>query len=202
MSAARSAIEKKQVRNRTYGKIHTIWGNLRPDLRKGSADYKEALYMFAEAELKKPQIGSFTELTQAELGDLIAALEREHRQPALYTSESSGNVTRLQSKHSPASSTSQPSEPVEHLASLNQRFAIARLFGYLGWGDYGREQFLQSKFRCKRIEMLLQKQAHNCIRILLNCAASKYWKAQGKTTVSKPMISAAIPRIKKEIGID
>jgi hypothetical protein len=50
--------------------------------------------------------------------------------------------------------------------------------------------------------MLLQKQAHSCIRILLNCAASKYWKAQGKAEVSKPMIQAAIPQIKKLTGIN
>jgi hypothetical protein len=201
MSAAQSSYDRKQVRNRTYAKIHAIWGKLRPDLRKGTLDYKEALYVFAEAELKKPQIGSFTELTQTELGRLIDALEREQKQPALYA-ESSGNVVRFQSKNSQSPATPKQSEAVEHLASLNQRFAISRLFGYLGWGDYGREQFLQSKFRCKRVEMLLQKQAHNCIRILLNCAASKYWKAQGKQSVSKPMIVAAIPRIKKEIGID
>jgi hypothetical protein len=201
MSAARSAIEKKEIRNRTYAKIHAIWGKLRPDLRKGSSDYKEALYMFAEAELKKPQIGSFTELTQTELGWLIEALEREQRQPALYHFGS--NVSQFHSK--PAAQSSGPTQQTkltEHLASLNQGFAIGRLFGYLGWGEYGREKFLENKFRCKRVEMLLQKQAHNCIRILLNCAASKYWKAQGKQTVSKKMISSAIPQIKKEIGID
>ena len=85
MSARRqSTTERKEVRHRMYGKIHAIWGQLRPDLRKGSTDYKEALYVFAEAELRKPQIGSFTELTQTELGWLIDALEKEQSQPPLY----------------------------------------------------------------------------------------------------------------------
>lgn len=206
MSAAykpkpKTTAERKEIRNRMYAKIHAIWGNLRTDLRKGSEDYKEALYLFAEAELKKPQIGSFTELTQTELGKVIEALEREQKQPKLY--QAAENVIEFKPKIS-STDLSQPSgqAPVEHLASVNQRFAINRLFGYLDWGDYGREKFLKEKFRCKRVEMLLHKQAHSCIRILLNYAGWRYWKSQGKEKVSQPMIKAAIPKIKREIGIN
>ncbi len=185
-----------------YAKIHVIWTSLRPDLKKGTSDYKEGLYMLAEAELKKPQIGSLTELTLAELSKLIQVLEHEQAQPPLY--RDSGNIVPFKSsKGQPdASISDQVNAPVEHLASLNQRFAISKLFGYLGWGDYGRGKFLEKNFRCKRAEMLLHKQAHSCINILLRCAASKYWKDQGKQPVSTPMINAAIPRIKREIGID
>lgn len=189
--------DRKEQRRRMYAKIHVIWTQLRPDLKKSTQDYKEGLYMFAEAELRKPQIGSFTELTDSELGRVIDALEREQTQPRLY--EKPANVVQFKPNPKPASGDN--SSAVEHLASEAQRYAINRLFGYLGWGDNGREGFLKDKFRCKRAEMLLKKQAHSCIRILLNYAASKYWKAQGKDKVSKPMIIAAIPVIKQQIGI-
>jgi hypothetical protein len=193
--------DRKEVRRKMYAKIHVIWAQLRPDLKKGSDDYKEALYMFAEAELKLPQIGSFTELTQPQLARVIEALEREQSQPALYQQRADNVVQFKPNPHHASAVDQQAQADVQHLASQPQRYAINRLFSYLGWGDYGREKFLENKFRCKSVEMLLQKQAHSCIRILLNAAGSKYWKAQGKETVSKPMIAAAIPKIKQEIGI-
>lgn len=201
MSAKRqTTAERKEVRHRMYAKIHAIWGKLRPDLRKGSADYKESLYVFAEAELKKPQIGSFTELTQTELGWLIDALEKEQTQPPLY--QPADNVLAFKARNNVQTATASGQQAeVNHLASINQRFAINRLFGYLGWSDDYREEFIEKRFRCKRVEMLLHKQAHSCISILLRCAAQKYWKLQGKEKVSNPMIAAAIPQIKSIVGI-
>jgi len=201
MSAAqKTAADKKEIRRRMYAKAHATWGNLRKDLKKGSDDYKEALYMFAEAELRKPRIASLTELTQPELIRLIDALVREEKQPRL-PQAAGANVLHFTPKHSSASDQSVGGQ-VEHLASIGQRKAINSLFGYLGWSEFGRESFLQDRFRCKRVEMLLHKQAHSCIRILLNCAGSKYWKAQDKERVSQPMIRAAIPQIKRELGIN
>jgi hypothetical protein len=201
MSATqRTTTERKEIRNRMYAKIHAIWSKLRPDLRKGSADYKEALYVFAEAELKKPQIGSFTELTQTELGRLIDALEHEQTQPPLYPPPANVIAFKPRSRVEPTPAGSQQAE-VNHLASLSQRFAINGLFGYLAWSEDWREEFLEKRFRCKRVEMLLYKQAHSCISILLRCAASKYWKSQGKQKVSKPMIAAAIPEVKRIVGM-
>jgi hypothetical protein len=191
---------RKEMRHKMYGKLHVLWSGLRPDLSKGSQDYKEALYGFAEAELKVTRIGSMTELTDTQLGKLIEVLEREANQPRLY--QPSENVIEFKGKPQKSEQKAQSSSVVEHLASLGQRFAINRLFSYLGWSETGREKFLENKFRTKSVEMLLTKQAHSCIRILLNCAGSKYWKALGKTEVSKPMIAAAIPKIKAEIGID
>jgi hypothetical protein len=198
----------KEKRRRMYARINILWKELRPDLAHSRSDLREGLLMFAEAELKKPQIGSFTELTIPELSRVCDALEREQKQPGLYQksgvgSQEPGDVLEFKGNPKPAvASQEAQSAAVEHLASYGQRFAINRLFGYLGWSEFGREAFLKDRFRCKRVEMLLQKQAHSCIRILLNCAGSKYWKAQGKDKVSKPMIGAAIPKIKAEIGID
>lgn len=205
MSATpRTSAERKAIRHRMYAKIHAIWAKLRPDLRKGSADYKEALYVFAEAELKQPQIGSFTELTQTELGRLIDALEHEQVQPPLYPLPANLIAFKPRRANSaPADSRQADNQHAEvnHLASLGQRFAIHRLFAYLDWSPDYREDFLEKRFRCKRVEMLLHKQAHSCINILLRCTASKYWKAQGKAKVSDPMIAAAIPQVKRIIGI-
>jgi len=197
----KAALSDRRVqRKRMYAKIHVIWTQLRPDLKKGTDDYKEALYMFAEGELKKPQIGSMTELTLVELSRVIQALEREQTQPRLY--QEAENVVQFKPNSHPAPvADQQQAGNVSHLASQAQCYAINKLFGHLGWSDNGREGFLQDKFRCKRVEMLLQKQAHSCIRILLNYAASRYWKAQGKEQVSKPMIAAAIPIIKAQVGI-
>jgi hypothetical protein len=139
-------------------------------------------------------------LTQTELGRLIDALEHEQTQPPLY--QPADNVLAFKARSQAATTTTNSGRAeVSHLASLNQRYAINRLFGYLGWSDDYREEFIEKRFRCKRVEMLLHKQAHSCISILLRCAAQKYWKSQGKAKASKPMIAAAIPQVKRIVGI-
>lgn len=198
-----SSAERKAQRNRLYAKIHAIWGNLRRDLTKGSADYKEALYTFAESELKLERIGSFTELTIPQLIRVVEALEREQAQPPLYTP--AANVVQFKPKPAPSASETihgGSPVPVEHFASTEQRFAINRLFVYLGWSEAFQGKFIRQRYRTDKAERLTKKEAHALIRILLNCAGQKYWKGQGKETVSKPMIKAAIPHVKKAIGIN
>lgn len=199
--------QKKAERNFYYRKIHGTWAALRPDLKRGSEEYKEALYTFAEAELRVERIGSFTELSYKQLRAVADALEREQRQPALIegATNSAANVVAFTPKPAAPKSetlTGTPQAPVEHFSSLGQRFAINRLFGYLKWSVEFREKFVRGRYRTEKIERLTTKEAHALIRILLNCAASRYWKDQGAKTVSKPMIAAAISKLKAQLGID
>src|SRR5437764_1434142 len=106
--------ERKEQRRRMYAKVHIIWTQLRPDLKKGTQDYKDGLYIFAEAELKKPQIGSLTELTLFELSRLIQALEREQSQPRLYGA--SDNVLPFTPDPRRQVADQQTAADVQHLA--------------------------------------------------------------------------------------
>jgi hypothetical protein len=197
--------QKKTYRNSLYAKLHVLWSKLRPDLAKGTDEYKEALYGFTEQELGIARIGSMTELTDAKLLTLIKVLEREAGQPSLFkepVSGVSGNVVAFTpNQKGKEKKEVTNTKPVEHLASGEQCFAINRIFGYLGWSTSGREKFMENKCRTTEARRLTKKQAHSFINILLRCAASKYWKAQGHDTVSNPMIKAAIPTIKRQIGI-
>jgi hypothetical protein len=202
--------ERKPLRNRMYGKLHALWSQLRPDLSKGSDDYKEALYGFAEAELKTGRIGSFTLLTDAQLGKVLEALEREANQPRLYTevrSQESGVTSPGQVLQGKFGSQAQGTRilnddsPVEHLASEQQTWAIGKVFGYLGWSDDFKSGFVKARFRTDKIEMLRTKEAHALLSILLNCAGSKYWKRQGKEKVSKAMVASGVKAVKTLLKI-
>jgi hypothetical protein len=202
--------QRKPIRNKMYGKLHALWSWLRPDLAKGSTDYKEALYLFAEGELKIGHIGSFTNLTDKQLGKVIEALEREAGQPRLYRtvqSQESGVGSPGQVLQGNFGSKAQGTRilnddsPVEHLASEQQRWAINQVFGYLGWSDDFKAGFVKARFRTDKIEMLRNKEAHSLLAILLQCAGSKYWRRQGKDKVSKPMVTSGAREVKKILKI-
>jgi len=202
--------QRKPIRHRMYGKLHALWSQLRPDLSKGSDDYKEALHGFAEAELKTGRIGSFTLLTDAQLGKVLEALEREAKQPRLYKevvkSQESGVVSPgqvLQGQFGSKKGTRilNDDSPVEHLASEQQTWAIKQVFGYLGWSEDFKSGFVKARFRTDKIEMLRNKEAHALLSILFNCAGSKYWKRQGKTKISKAMVASGVKEVKRLLKI-
>ncbi len=191
-----SAQQRKEQRRKLLAAINITWKELRSDLHHSPSELREARLDFASAELKIPPIGSFSELTNYQLGKVLEAMQREKSQPRLAGCE----VQNVQTE-------TQASAEVIHLASEQQAWAIGRIFRYLGWSEKGREEFFKRNFRRNNARMLTPKQAAAAIRILLGIAASRDIKARyaakGKVIkVSVRMISAELPALKFRIGID
>lgn len=191
--------QRKLQRRKLLASINIIWKELRRDLHHSPSELREARLDFASAELKIPTIGSFSELTNYQLGKVLEAMQREKAQPRL----AGCNVQTFQPAQQQANI--QPSQAdVTHLASDQQVWAIGRIFRYLGWSEKGREEFFKRNFRRNTPKMLTPKQAASAINILLGIAAARDIKARkGKQIkVSDGMKRAEIPALKYRIGID
>jgi len=186
-----NAHRHKELRRKMLAKIHIEWKGLRPDLRHSSSELREGLLDFATAELNVQKLGSLSELTSIQLGRVLDAMSKMRNQPQLPGCE----------KHHVQPVDTQAE--LIHLASNEQRWAIARLFNHLGWSLAGRAAFLQRNFRREKDALLTQKQAHSCIRILLNIAVSHELKQQfgEQKKISQTMKRAAIPQLKSRLGI-
>jgi hypothetical protein len=198
-----SAAYHKLQRRRLLAAINITWKEIRPDL--GSADeLREARLDFAATELRIPPIGSYSELSNSQLSKVLSAMQRERAQPSL----AGCNVRRIQPAQEVADQVSRgtPAEVV-HLASLEQTWAINRVFKYLAWTETGCEAFLRRNFQRNNVRTLTPKQARSALTILLHIAASRDIKARAakerrSITVTKPMKLAEIPAIKRKLGID
>jgi hypothetical protein len=95
------------------------------------------------------------------------------------------------------------SAEVIHLAGPEQAWAIERLFEYLGWEQEKRDGFLKKRFKHANVKMLRPRQATGLTRILFNIAAHRDIRARGvEGPISREMIDAEIPKLKKRVGIE
>jgi len=194
---------KRDKRQSRFAKINATWKQLRPDLR-GADELREARLEFAEQVLGCGPIGSFSDLTIPELDRVIAAMMKSAQAslPGDRGQVTGDRVTRGNFGLSPVTSNLSPS--VVHLASKEEVWAIEQVLGYLGWTEEGRRGFFQKNFRRPSAHMLKPRQAKSAISILLSIAASKdIKKREGENTkVSRGMMRAEMPALKKRIGID
>jgi len=98
----------------------------------------------------------------------------------------------------------QGSAEIVHLASEAQIATAAKLFeNFVRWGTEKREEWLIKRFKGKRsVAMLTFKEANHLMRILFNIAVSRDIKRKTPgVEVSKAMIDAAIPDLKRRLGI-
>ena len=185
-------VPKSEFRRRKYAQIKLTWRELRGDLAGDREELRNQLLVFAAAELGIQPIGSLTDLTDGQLKRVAEALQREKHQPRL-PGQSLPEVK-------PAPITS---GEVIHLASQPQQFTINKLFAYLRWSSDYREQFLREKYRRNSPAMLSTKQAHGCIRLLLNFAAYRDLKEQRGGDGKIPQRDAVryLTELKRKLGI-
>lgn len=198
---------KRDKRQSRFAKINATWKQLRPDLRTAE-DLRQGRLEFAEAVLGCGPIGSFSDLTIPELDRVIAAMVRGQlrlptgdRGPQ---TEFNQRLDRRPPGDGPAGPPSAVSGQVVHLASAEEVWAIEQVLNYLGWSEEGRRGFFQKNFRRPSAHMLKPRQAKSAISILLSIAASKDIKRrEGENTkVSRGMMRAEMPALKRRIGID
>lgn len=180
-----------------FGAIHIRWKQLRPDLHHPSDDSREQLLELVSSELRLQDLQSLKELNNRQLARVLDVLASEQGRKG-------PNVVRLGSR-TPRKASDSTDTPgvVEHLAGLEQIWAINSLFGYLGWREGSREEFIAAKFHGRRNPAHLRpKEANVLLWILLRTAASKDLKAGTDRKISKKEINAYIPKLKAQLGID
>ena len=196
--ATRRTRKPTNVRGQTLRAIHATWRKIAPPGLDGD-ELREARLTFANTVLRlNPRIESFSDkrMTSARLGAVLDAMRELERTPSLPGVEPAP-VTRHLSPDAEGAE-------IIHLATNAQVSAIERLRKYLGWTAIGLQNFLINKFNGKHSSSLLTPaDANSCTMILLTIAARKRIKERGVTgKISRALIHAEIPALKRELGID
>ena len=194
--ANRRTRKPTDVRGQTLRAIHATWRKIGPSGLDGD-ELREARLAFATKalSLKKP-LTSIQKCSPAQLGRILDAMRELERTPTLPGVDSSPVARHL--------STDAEGAEIIHLATHAQVSAIERLRNYLGWTAIGLQNFIIDKFNGKHSPVLLTPaDANSCTMILLTIAARKRIKDRGVAgKISRTMIHAEIPALKRELGID
>jgi hypothetical protein len=190
---------KKSARAATIAAIHITWSKLRRDLKGDKEELRESRLLFMSQVLNR-EVTTSRGLSQAKLGKVLDAMRALESSPLL-----PGGVPTVEQ---PPAIESAPAE-VHHLATEAQVATSDKLFGYLGWSPEAIASFTEKRFKRKSPRLITPKQANSLTMILMNIAASRdikrRWKAErGREVehVSREMIRAEIPALKRRLGID
>jgi hypothetical protein len=145
--------------------------------------------------LKRP-IASSRDLTDKQLGRVLDRMRELESQPELPGSQTIHAVA------GPSAGLSEEAE-IAHLATGAQVATIEKLLGSLGWSADARQRFLQRRFKRTSPRLLSPPQANSLTMILFNIAAAKAIRERATVErVSRTMIRAEIPQLKRRLGID
>lgn len=186
-----------QSRNSAYAAINILWLQMRHDLRFESKDViRDERMTWIAGFLGLKKLDSTKDLSDRQIGFVLEEMRRltgqaSKQQKAPQNSEISNNPIN----------SAKPADVI-HLASEEQVFTINKLVGAIGWSEEGFRDFLFRKFRRRSPQMLTFKNATALTMILLNIAADKELRAQGKTKISRKMTAVYIPVLKRKLGID
>jgi hypothetical protein len=200
-------MKKLPVRNRMLSAIHVKWAQKRPDIRSDKAELAGALRDFAAQVCELANVESLADLSDKELGFVLDALNGKPVAGGRYaqpTPTAGANVLRGTFGHKAPRSPIVDREPAEitHLASPGQVVTAEKLFNFVQWPLEKQEAFLERRYKTKAVSMLTFKRANGLVRILLNIAASRDIKRKmAGVKVSQAMIKAAIPELKRRLGI-
>ena len=198
-----------QSRNSAIAAIQICWKQMRPDLHGDKYVLREERLTWISnfLQLRRP-LESVKNLSDGQMLLVLdemknmtgakstpsprekGAIEREHR-----------NVVNIADYRKAADSEATDAE-ITHLSGEAQIFTINKLVGSIGWSDGHFREFLFKKFRRRSPRMLTFKDCNSLMMILLNIAADKELRAQGKTKISRAMTAKYIPILKKKLQID
>jgi hypothetical protein len=198
-------MKKLPVRNRMLSAIHVKWAQKRPDIRSDKAELAGALRDFAAQVCELANVESLADLSEKELGFVLDALNGKPAgaQPTQIATRSGANVVRgtFGNKAQRPPIGGEPAD-ITHLASPGQVATAQKLFAFVEWPLEKQEAFLGRRYKTKAVAMLTFKRANGLVRILLNIAASRDIKRKmAGVKVSQAMIKAAIPELKRRLGI-
>lgn len=196
---SKPARSKKDARTATIAAIHITWSKLRRDLRGDKEELRESRLQFMSRVLNR-EITTSRGLSQAKLGKVLDAMRDLESAPLL-----PGGAPTVDPQPLIANT---PAE-VHHLATESQVATIDKLFGCLGWSPEAIASFTGKRFNRQSPRLITPKQANSLMMILMNIAASRDIKRRWKEDtgrevehVSREMIRAEIPALKRRLAID
>lgn len=192
--------EKRSARARTIAAIHITWAKIRRDLKGDKDELREARLQFMSRVLKR-DVKSSRDLSLSKLGKVLDAMRDLEQAPLLPGAALTGDRGSATDEENgrPSSVAGQ----VVHLATEAQTIAINKLFAHLRWSLEAIEGFVSKRFKTTSTRMLTVDAANKLTMILLTIAASRDIKDRTKVErVSRQMIRAEIPALKRRLGID
>jgi hypothetical protein len=189
--------EERSARSRMIAAIQITWKKIRPDLNNPE-ELREQRLEFMAGVLRKKQIKSSRDCTTRQLGLVLDAMREFERQP---------EIPGLQSIHATAPRSVNDSATgegdIHHLATAAQVATIDKLFLHLNWSAEATEGFVKKRYQRSSHCLITPKQANSLTMILLNIAASRAIKDRTNVKrVSRAMVHAEIPSLKRRLGID
>ncbi len=182
--------------NRAIAAIQILWKQMRADLRfDKEALREERLIWIADFLGLKRELKSITDLSDKQLGIVLEEMRRLSCQNSTCAKSQVSTNLRI------VETTQSSGADVVHLAGEAQLFTINKLVGFIGWSEEGFRDFLFEKFRRRTPRMLTFKKANSLMMILLNIAADKQLRAQGKTKITRQMTAEYIPVLKRKLQI-
>jgi hypothetical protein len=197
--------DTRSARAKTVAAIHITWGKLRRDLKGDKDELRDSRLVFMSRVLNR-DVKSSRDLSQAKLGKVLDAMRELERSPVL--PGVSGSEFRVSSSE-PGTQNSKLETQIHHLATASQVATLDKLFVHLSWGEEAICDFVMRRFSRNTYRMITPKQANSLTMILFTIAASnnikrRYREETGRNVehVSREMIRAEIPSLKKRLGID
>ena len=190
-------------RRNAYAAINISWMQMRPDLRFEAKDaVREERLAWIASFLGLRSLGSTTDLSDKQIGLILDEMRKmTGAKPQRTAKLSATNVVRLADYKNPPIAESTNAE-IKHLAGEVQIYTINKLVAAIHWSDEGFKEFLFNKFKVRSLPMLTFKKANALTMILLNIAADKELRAQGKTHITRKMTAEYIPVLKRKLEID
>ncbi len=195
----------RESRNNAIAAIQICWKQMRPDLHgdKDALREERLVWIASFLQLRRP-LGSITDLSDKQMGIVLEEMRRmtgTQPKPKQSAAPREGNIVNIADyRHEQTGETTDAE--VTHLAGEAQIYTINKLVGSIGWSEEGFRDFLFQKFRRRSPRMLKFKEANALTMILLNIAADKELRAQGKTKISRKMTAEHIPLLKRKLQID
>ncbi|HKV41776.1 MAG TPA: hypothetical protein VJX67_21410 [Blastocatellia bacterium] len=204
--ATKTTVKANDGRRRMLAAVNIRWRQHRRDLRHDEATLKDELRSFAAQVCGLANVDSLADLNTRELGHLLDALAPGTARLPACPSLTRPTFDRTHSRPSTSQvgKGTRPGAEITHLASEPQKATLQKLVDFLEWDAPKGSSFIAKRFKSQSLGMLTFNQATKLTRILLNIAVSKEVKRQlgNDVKVTKTMTDAAIPEIKRRLGID
>ena len=197
-----------QSRNSAIAAVQICWKQMRPDLHgdKDALREERLTWISNFLQLRRP-LESVKDLSDGQMLLVLDEMKNmtgaksEPKKPIEPPRQ--GNVVSMIGHLARKSPASIPAlTATVFLTSDEQFYTLDKLVNFIGWNEEQTENFLKKRNFAPSLKMQKFDRANALTMILLNIAADKELRAQGKTKISRAMTAKYIPVLKKKLGID
>ncbi len=190
-----------QSRSKAYGALNILWKKMRPDLHfEDKETVREERLVWIANLLGLKKLDSTKTLTDKQIGLVLAEMK--------HLTGETPKTPQITPKPPPSAIVGIVETGADNVvylsaerASDEQIYTLRKLLEFLDWSEEYQTEFLTKRGFPADISALRFKKAHPLMMLLLNSAAHKDLKAQGKQTGRKET-AKHIPIIKRKLQID